>query len=202
MHDVNTPCAPHVAVPEIAACLARRCDLFVFGYGSLMWNPGFRHQGGQPALLRGYHRRFCVYSSGHRGTVEKPGVVLGLDRGGACKGMVFQVSACDADEAMAYLWDREMQGGVYLLRELPVETAQGIIRAQTFVVDYTHSHYTGGLDLEATARCVIQGQGKSGACRDYLENTIRQLELLRLPLGPIEHLARKVRELAEAAEAR
>src|SRR5215469_4449876 len=80
-----------VLAPEIAQCLASGRDLWIFGYGSLMWNPGFPHAEAQPALLHGFHRAFCVYSSRYRGTPERPGLVLGLDRGGACKGVAFRV---------------------------------------------------------------------------------------------------------------
>ena len=80
-----------MAAPEIARCIARGCDVWVFAYGSLMWDPGFAHVEAQPALLRGYHRRFCVYSHRYRGTPERPGLVLGLDRGGACKGIAYRV---------------------------------------------------------------------------------------------------------------
>src|ERR1700737_1091292 len=96
--------------PEVEACLARRCDIWIFGYGSLMWNPGFAHCAAEPALGRGWHRTFCAYSKSYRGTPERPGLVLGLDRGGSCRGMAFRVRAPDAATALAYLWEREMVG--------------------------------------------------------------------------------------------
>src|SRR5258708_40082984 len=94
--------------PEIAALLARRQPIWVFAYGSLMWNPGFAHDAAEPALLRGWHRSFCVYSHRYRGTPERPGLVLGLDRGGACPGLALRIPAAAAEAAMSYLWEREM----------------------------------------------------------------------------------------------
>src|SRR5690349_17047992 len=76
----------------VAACIARRTDIWLFGYGSLMWNPGFPYRAAEPALLKGYHRRFCVYSHRYRGTPEQPGLVLGLDRGGSCRGIAFRIA--------------------------------------------------------------------------------------------------------------
>ena len=109
--------------PEIAHCLANGSDLWLFGYGSLMWNPGFPHRVAEPALLHGWHRSFCIYSHRYRGTPERPGLVLGLDRGGSCRGMAFRVGAAHAAEALHYLWEREMVGGVYHMREVSVRTA-------------------------------------------------------------------------------
>ncbi|HEX7967006.1 MAG TPA: gamma-glutamylcyclotransferase, partial [Stellaceae bacterium] len=174
--------------PEIAECLARRCDLWIFGYGSLMWDPGFAHAEAQPALLRGYHRSFCVYSRRHRGTPELPGLVLGLDRGGACKGIVFRVPAADVAAALHYLWDREMVRGTYRLKEVPVEIAGRRLSARVFVVDRAHASYAGRLPTEAAARLILQGIGGSGSCRQYLENTVRELRKLGLVDGPIHRL--------------
>jgi len=99
--------------PGISAALAGRGDLWIFGYGSLMWDPGFHHAEARPALVHGYHRRFCVYSYSYRGTRARPGLVLGLDRGGACKGIAYRVPRRHAKATLAYLWKRELDGGVY-----------------------------------------------------------------------------------------
>jgi cation transport protein ChaC len=187
---------PASAAPEIAASLARRCDIWVFGYGSLMWNPGFPHCEAQPALLRGWHRSFCVYSHRYRGTPERPGLVLGLDRGGACRGVAFRVSAANAEEALHYLWEREMVGGVYDMRDVTVKTASGDIAAHAFTVRRDHSGYAGRLSIDETARLILQGLGGRGPCREYLENTVRQLECLGLVDGPLHRLEQKVKELA------
>jgi cation transport protein ChaC len=187
----RVPCAP-----EIEACVKLNCDIWVFGYGSLMWNPGFPHCAAEAGLLRGWHRSFCVYSHRYRGTPERPGLVLGLDRGGSCRGMVFRVAAENVTAAMNYLWEREMTGGVYEMRELPVATAAGTVTARAFVVKRDHPHYAGKLTVEQTARIILQGIGARGHCREYLENTVRQLEQLGLVDGPLHALEKKVKELA------
>jgi cation transport protein ChaC len=187
---------PQPIPPEIQDRLARQCDIWVFGYGSLMWNPGFPHCAAEPALLRGWHRSFCVYSHRYRGTPERPGLVLGLDRGGACRGVAFRVSAPDVRTALGYLWEREMVGGVYDMRELGVSTRAGIIKAHAFTVRRSHAGYAGRLGIDETARLILQGLGGRGPCREYLENTVRQLECLGLVDGPLHKLEQRVKELA------
>jgi glutathione-specific gamma-glutamylcyclotransferase len=183
--------------PELEDCLKASCDIWIFGYGSLMWNPGFRHCAAQPALLRGWHRSFCVYSHRYRGTPEKPGLVLGLDRGGACRGMAFRIARADVEEAMHYLWDREMNGGVYRFRTLTAALeGGGTAQVRAFVVDRGHKNYAGRLSIDETARLILQGIGAKGHCREYLENTVRQLETLGLVDGPLHRLELRVKELA------
>ncbi|HUJ97335.1 MAG TPA: gamma-glutamylcyclotransferase [Stellaceae bacterium] len=187
---------PPVSAPEIAHCIARACDVWIFGYGSLMWDPGFAYVEAQPALLRGYHRRFCVYSHTYRGTPERPGLVLGLDRGGACKGIAYRVPRVDVSPALHYLWEREMTNRTYHLRALTVATRAGAVEAQAFVVDRRHPSYAGRLSLEETARLILQGIGARGPCRQYLENTVAELKKLGLVDGPLHRLEEKVKELA------
>lgn len=186
----------HHASPDFAQCLASRQDVWIFGYGSLMWDPGFVHVDAKPALLRGYHRAFCVYSHRYRGTPERPGLVLGLDRGGACKGIAFRVPAADLDAALHYLWEREMGNRTYALKEVPVAMAQSKVKARAFIVDRRHKNYAGRLDLDETARLILQGIGARGACRQYLENTVCELRKLGLVDGPMHRLEEKVKELA------
>jgi cation transport protein ChaC len=187
-----SPCAP-----ELAACLQARCDIWIFGYGSLMWNPGFRHCTAAPAVLRGWHRSFCVYSHRYRGTPEKPGLVLGLDRGGTCRGMAFRIARADVEEAMHYLWEREMNGGVYRFRTLAASLdGGGTVEVRAFVVDRDHKNYAGRLSTDDTARLILQGIGAKGLCREYLANTVRQLESLGLVDGPLHRLELRVKELA------
>ena len=96
-------------------------DLYVFAYGSLMWDPGFRFVERRRGLLRGYHRAFCIYSHHYRGTPQNPGLVLGLAPGGACRGIVYRVAPADDKEVRAYLWEREIgNDGVYVEKHLPV----------------------------------------------------------------------------------
>jgi cation transport protein ChaC len=167
-------------------------DFWVFGYGSLMWHPGFPHVEVRVGKLHGYHRRFCVYSHRYRGTPERPGLVLGLDKGGSCRGLAFRVPASEGGEAMDYLYDREMITGTYIPSWLTVETEHGHVTAATFVVDRAHRQYTGPLTPEETAELIVQGHGARGACSEYLANTVRHLDALGLGAGALKHLLRLV----------
>jgi cation transport protein ChaC len=189
--ETTPPLAQHVE-----ACLARADDLWVFGYGSLMWNPGFAHCDAEPAMLHGWHRSFCVYSRRYRGTPERPGLVLGLDRGGACRGMAFRVPRKAIPDALAYLWEREMTGGIYDMRAVRLRVPAGIIEAQAFTVRRAHPGYAGRLSIDETARLIIQGLGGRGPCREYLENTVRQLECLGHLDGPLHKLEQRVKAIA------
>src|SRR5258708_21703534 len=124
-----------------------------------MWNPGLEHDAAEPALLHGWHRSFCVYSHRYRGTPERPGLVLGLDRGGACRGMAFRIPAHEVAEAMFYLWEREMAGGVYDLRPVHPCLGAGRVEAYAFTVRRDHTGYAGRLSIEETARLILQGIG-------------------------------------------
>lgn len=156
-------------------------DLWLFAYGSLLWDPGFYYEERRPGLLRGYHRAFCVYSHRYRGTPEKPGLVLGLDRGGQCRGIAYRVHCDKADEVMQYLWEREMTNQTYQCRELKIETQDGPVTCRTFVVDRRNKDYTGKLPMARMVELISQGHGQRGAARAYLENTVRHLDELGLP---------------------
>ncbi len=152
-------------------------DLWVFGYGSLMWNPGFEHAEVLPAWLDGWHRAFCVLSMFYRGTPERPGLVLGLDQGGRCRGLAFRVPADRAELTVEYLVERELIGYAYQPRTLPVALDDGrAVPAYTFVADRGHRHYAGALPLERAAAVIMDAQGQTGLNRDYLINTVRRLE--------------------------
>jgi len=182
--------------PEIAAVLAEPGDLWIFGYGSLMWDPGFHHAEAEPALLYGYHRRFCVYSRRYRGTPERPGLVLGLDRGGACRGIAYRVSRRHKRATMLYLWDREIRGGVYDMKKLRVRLPRRTVEAYAFVVNRGHRGYAAELSVKETARHILQGAGRRGLCVHYLENTVRHIEALGLTDGPLHRLAAIVERMA------
>ena len=154
-------------------------DLWVFGYGSLMWRPGFAFLEQVPARLIGEHRALCVYSFVHRGTPEKPGLVLGLDRGGACRGIAFRVAADQRDETIAYLRAREQVTSVYreVTRAVWLENdARERVSALVYVVDRGHIQYAGRLSLQEQLRHVRQGHGQSGANRDYVLSTVKAIE--------------------------
>ncbi|MEO1192251.1 MAG: gamma-glutamylcyclotransferase [Pseudomonadota bacterium] len=172
---------------------------WVFGYGSLMWNPGFPHSEARPALLRGYHRRFCIWSHNYRGTPERPGLVLGLDRGGSCRGMAFQVRRDDSEAVLDYLHDREMSTRVYHPRLITLDTARGPVQGLAFVVDRRHPQYTGRLGLEETATLIADAVGQRGACAEYLANTVAHLRELDINPGSLRPLMRMVERHAKGA---
>lgn len=154
-------------------------DLWVFGYGSLMWRPGFEFVEQVPARLIGEHRALCVYSFDHRGTPEKPGLVLGLDRGGACRGIAFRVAAARRGEVVDYLRGREQTTHVYreVTRSVWLENdARERVAALAYVVDRGHVQYAGRLSLQEQLRYVRQGHGRSGNNRDYVLETVRSIE--------------------------
>jgi cation transport protein ChaC len=154
-------------------------DLWVFGYGSLMWRPGFEFIEQVPARLIGEHRALCVYSFDHRGTPEKPGLVLGLDRGGACRGIAFRVAAARRPEVVSYLRGREQTTHVYreVMRSAWLENdARERVSALAYVVDRGHVQYAGRLSLHEQLRYVQQGHGRSGNNRDYVLETVRSIE--------------------------
>ena len=154
-------------------------DLWVFGYGSLMWRPGFEFIEQVPARLIGEHRALCVYSFDHRGTPEKPGLVLGLDRGGACRGMAFRVAAAHRSATVEYLRAREQTTNVY--REVTRSVwlgneARDRVAALTYVADRGHVQYAGRLSLAEQLRHVQHAHGRSGNNRDYVLATVKSIE--------------------------
>lgn len=154
-------------------------DFWVFGYGSLIWRPGFAHVETQRARLFGFRRSLCVRSFVHRGTPARPGLVLGLDRGGSCVGLAFRVPGELRGEVLDYLRERELVTNVYLERTLPVQLAGGeIAPAVTYIVDRGHAQYAGNLDEEHAASIVSGSVGQSGPNEDYVMNTLQHLEAL------------------------
>jgi len=154
-------------------------DLWIFAYGSLMWRPGFDHVERAAARLIGLHRALCVYSFVHRGTPEKPGLVLGLDQGGACRGIAYRVSARQRAQTVRYLREREQITMVYRELVRPVilsGTPERRVRALLYAVDRGHPQYTGRLTIDQQLHYVRQGHGHSGANRDYVVATVKELE--------------------------
>lgn len=165
-----------------------RGDLWIFGYGSLMWSPGFRPAERMTGLVRGYHRAMCILSHRYRGTPRKPGLVMGLCRGGSCWGIAFRVPAARVRRVMRALWKREMLNNVYVPTMVHVTVGpEQRIRALAFVADATHRQFVRELDLHGRARLVAQGIGERGRCVDYIRNTLEHM----LALGVNDpHLAR------------
>lgn len=156
-------------------------EYWVFGYGSLMWRPGFSFVERREALLIGAHRSLCVYSHVHRGTPERPGLVLGLDRGGSCRGIAFRVAPENWPETLAYLREREQTTMVYREARRTVRLTGddgGLGRevpALTYLVDRSHPQYAGRIDIDTQLHHVLTGRGRSGPCPDYVRNTLAHL---------------------------
>lgn len=168
-------------------------DFWVFGYGSLIWRPGFAHVETRRARLHGFRRALCVYSWVHRGTRERPGLVLGLDRGGSCVGLSFRVPGELAAEVTAYLRERELVTNVYLERRLPVRLdGGGIVEALCFIVDRRHPQYAGALEVAEAAAIVSGAVGQSGANEAYLASTVAHLKGLGIRDHWLERVAAAV----------
>lgn len=172
--------------------MANMQQFWIFGYGSLMWNPGFDYVTKELALVRGFHRRLCVRSFVHRGTPEKPGLVLGLDRGGSCHGLAFRIDPGNWDETLAYLRAREQVTSVYLERNIRLTLVEhgGETEAVTYVVDRSHVQYTGKLEMAETTALIHQGEGVSGRCRDYVMNTVAHLREMNIHDARLELLVK------------
>ena len=151
-------------------------DLWIFGYGSLMWSPGFSYTAKKVARVHGYHRALCILSTRYRGTAQRPGLVVGLCRGGSCWGMAFRVPAVQVRRTLSRLWSREMTRRVYEPRLVPAWVGAGrSVRALAFVADTEHPAYVRELDLHGRARLVAQGIGQRGPCVDYIRNTLAHM---------------------------
>ena len=166
-------------------------DFWVFGYGSLMWRPGFAFEEAAHARLVGWRRSFCIYSRHHRGSQARPGLVLGLDRGGACEGMAYRVAAADAEATLRYLRDREQVASVYREALVPVTLltpGRPEVVALTFLVERAHPSYAGALALTRQVQLIRGGCGRSGNNIDYLVNTLAHLAELGIRERGLERL--------------
>ena len=172
-----------------------RDDLWVFGYGSLMWRPGFEYLERIEGLLIGAHRALCIYSFVHRGTPDRPGLVLGLDNGGACRGIAFRVAAANRNDTIAYLRAREQVTMVYREVQRPVwlaGDAKRRVQAICYIADRRHPQYAGRLSLDRQLHLVRQGHGTGGPNRDYVLNSVKALEALGYREGALHRLAERL----------
>src|SRR4051812_32269435 len=170
-------------------------DLWVFGYGSLIWRPGFDYVERLPANIVGMHRSLCIYSFDHRGTPERPGLVLGLDFGGACRGVAYRIAAKKRAEVIGYLRAREQATSVYreTMRSVTLLTEpERRISALVYMIDRGHKQYAGRLDLATQLHLVRQGHGQSGPNREYVLSTVHALEALGLYDRDLHLLAQKL----------
>jgi len=166
---------------------------WVFGYGSLMWHPGFATPETQAARLHGWHRAFCIYSEHYRGTPDKPGLILGLLPGGACRGLAHRLPVDNYEATRRYLWTREIDNdGVYEEVIRPIHLADGrAVWSLVYLADRKHRQFAGKLSLSKSLRLVRQGLGATGSNIDYVKNTVAHLQELGLRDRPLEELARR-----------
>jgi cation transport protein ChaC len=176
---------------------------WVFGYGSLMWRPGFAFVERRPAVIHGRRRAFCIYSVHHRGTPARPGLVLGLAPGGSARGAAYRVAAADWDDAYAYLQEREQPTETYFEAWASVRGPGGeAISALVFLSDFKHPQWAGDLDLEAQARLIAGASGLSGRNVDYLRDLVAHLHEEGVADRTMERLLARVEALeADAAAA-
>ncbi|HEX3215239.1 MAG TPA: gamma-glutamylcyclotransferase [Aestuariivirgaceae bacterium] len=168
---------------------------WVFAYGSLMWRPDIPYVERRQALLHGHHRRLCIYSYVHRGSREKPGLVMGLDRGGACRGIAYRIEAAQWPATLDYLRAREQVTAVYVESQRPLRLLDGdrrMVSALVYEADRRHPQYAGRLSFEEQVRHVLQGVGVSGRCIDYVDQTVAHLREMGIRDGALEALGKAV----------
>lgn len=177
---------------------ADAAEFWVFGYGSLMWRPGFPYTRALHARLVGHARAFCIYSIHYRGNLERPGLVLGLDQGGTCEGMAFQVAPKHAHDVLTYLREREQVTGVYREAHVPIELMDGSgreVMALTYLAEPAHPGYAGHLPLPRQARIIRGAHGDAGTNLEYVVNTLAHLRSLNIKEPGLERLANVISPL-------
>ncbi len=179
---------------RIVAALAPGEDAWVFGYGSLMWNPAMRFAERRAARLHGWHRAFCLWAPIGRGTPENPGLVLGLDLGGSCHGIAYRIAAADIETELDLLWQRELvSNDSYRPRWVPLKTEEGAIKAIGWTINRGGNRYAGRLPLEEVARHMAIAEGSLGTSREYLRATVAGLDALGIREGALHEILALVR---------
>ncbi len=176
-------------------------DLWVFGYGSLMWDPAFRFAEVRRARVADHARRFILKDSyGGRGTAEQPGLLAALDQGPGCEGLIFRIAAGDVAEETAILWRREMAGPAYHAAFVPADTQAGPVQALTFVADHNSAAIVGGIAREDQVRFIATGAGFFGSSLDYLKNIAAQFAALGIKDAEVDSLMREVAVFLQSPE--
>ncbi len=175
--------------------------VWLFGYGSLIWNPAFHFTDQRIGTIYGYHRRFCLWTQLGRGCPERPGLVLGLERGGSCRGVAYRVAPEAVEDELEVVWRREMVSGAYVPTWVTVHTADGPVPAIAFVINHAHERYARYLPDEEVAEVIATASGRLGPCADYLMNTIEHLAELGIHDRPLERLRARVLALRSPAPA-
>jgi cation transport protein ChaC len=178
--------------------ISTRADLWIFAYGSLMWNPGFPFRQWAPALVYGYHRALCIASDRWRGTPRRPGLVLGLDRGGACRGIAFKVARRDVGDVLGELWAREIRRHAYRPRLVHTRLPEREVQALTFIADPVQAGYAGPLSVAEASVRVANCRGVRGPNLEYLMRTVGHLA----ELGVHDHFLHRVLTAAQALASR
>ncbi len=173
---------------------------WVFGYGSLIWNPAFHYVESRIGTIHGYHRRFCLWTHLGRGSPEQPGLTLGLEPGGSCRGVVLRPAPEDMDHELSIVWRREMVTGAYRPRWVNVDAGGERLRAIAFVINHAHPRYAGRLAEAQMVEVLATATGQLGACADYLFNTVRHLEDIGVPDRRLRRLAEKVARRLDRAD--
>ena len=186
---------------EIADCLDRTLvsqkpveDVWVFGYGSLMWNPAFNFAEHDVAVVRGWQRRFCLWLEMGRGSPACPGLMLGLDRGGTCRGVAFRIPAKQARSELLLIWRREMFGTAYTARWVQARIANTTVQAITFVVNRNNPRYVGKLHDDRAAQHIATATGSLGSCVSYFDNTIEHLDSLGIRDAGLRRIAIAIKD--------
>ena len=169
-------------------------DLYIFGFGSLMWNPACHVKEAVPALVRGWHRRFNLWTPLGRGTPDLPGVMLGLERGGSCRGLALCIAADKVEEETCIIWRREMLAGAYIPTWVTADLGEHEVQAITFVINPTYERYAGRLEKKVLVHHLSRAEGPMGACIEYLERTVRALDAIGHRRGPMHDLLREARQ--------
>ncbi len=168
-------------------------DVWLFGYGSLMWNPVLHFAERQGGILRGWHRRYCLWLHAGRGSPDNPGLMLALDRGGSCAGVLFRVASAEARNELLLAWRREMFTDAYNSRWVTAQTASGPVRAVTFVANRLYRHYAGALEEREIAARLASASGTLGSCLEYLNETVAAIHAMGLHDRALERLQHLVR---------
>lgn len=187
---------------ETRAARPKDEPMWVFAFGSLMWNPCFEHDVKAPALLRGYDRKFHIWTTRARGTPDNPGLGLCLeDCCGMCRGIAYRLVEDDVEDAWERLWEREMGSGIYRPAWVSVETeSYDRVVALTFIVNRDHPHYAGPMPSDRMATIMAGAKGSYGLCRDYLAGTIEEMRKLDVIDSDLEALLARVDALEQGAD--
>lgn len=177
-------------------------DVWVFGYGSLVWNPAFHYAEKRRGRIYGFHRAYCIWTHLGRGTPDNPGLMLALDRGGSCCGAAFRIDAHKLEEELSILWAREMAMDSYVPAWVTVHTEGGPVSGLTFTIARNHERYVGRLPPDVVAGHLATAEGYLGTSAEYLENTVAHLAELGIRDATLTDLHRRVIRLREANSSR